>query len=178
MHVRCADVKSYSTLVDSVNEGNKPSRQVPFSVRHTRYPRDYESMVAPHQLQIVGSSGCSSNQFVELEHYRTSTGFGDLDLPSPNLLGSGMGWLVLEVTEESKPPISMGNGGFVQRMMIDTRRWPWYFPVIGCRVKIQDSKTSFKQIYAGDERLALNAIFVQVIRVPIRGSDEDYSVRH
>lgn len=89
-----------------------------------------------------------------------------------------MGWIVIEVTEESKPSVGMGSGGFVERMMVNARRWPWYLSVIGCGVKIQDPKTSFKQVYAGNERLALNAIFVQVIRLPIGGSDEDYSVRH
>lgn len=85
---------------------------------------------------------------------------------------------MLEVTEESEPPISVSDGSFVKRMMINARRWPRYFSVIGCRVKVQDSKTGLEQIYAWDKRLALNTIFVQVTRVSIRGSNEDHSVRH
>lgn len=86
--------------------------------------------------------------------------------------------IILEVTKESEPPVSVGDGSFVKRVVINTRRWPRYFSVISGRVKIQDSKTSLEKVYTGYERLALNAVFVQVIRMPIRRSNEDYSVRH
>ena len=75
--------------------------------------------------------------------------------------------IVVDITEEFKPLLRVSDGSFIERMMVNARGRTGNFPVVGCGVEIQDSETSLEEIDAGDEGLALEAVFIQVVRMAI-----------
>jgi hypothetical protein len=49
--------------------------------------------------------------------------------------------VILEVTEELEPILSMSDSRLVKRMMIDTRRWPWNLSIVCGGIQIKDAET-------------------------------------
>lgn len=50
--------------------------------------------------------------------------------------------------------------------------------VVGGRVEVDDAEALAEEVDAGDKRLALDAVLVQVGRVAVRGGDDDGAVVH
>jgi hypothetical protein len=72
----------------------------------------------------------------------------------------------------------MGSGMVIERGVINTRGRSRDLPVIGGRVEVYHVQAVFEKVDTGDERFALDTVFVEVIWVSIRCCDENYSVRH
>ena len=84
--------------------------------------------------------------------------------------------IMLEVSEKAKPTLGVRIGSFVERMVVHTGRRSWDSAVISVGVEVYDAEAVFKHIDSRDERFALDAIFIQLIRVSVRGRDKYYSV--
>ena len=72
----------------------------------------------------------------------------------------------------------MRDCGAVERVVVHAGRWPGQLSIIGLRIEIDHTELFFEQVYAWDEGLPLDAIFVQVVWVAVGGGDEDDAVGH
>ena len=86
--------------------------------------------------------------------------------------------IVLEVSEKAKPTLGVRIGSFIEWMVVHTGRRSWDSAVICAGVEVYDAEAVFKHIDSRDERFALDAVFVQLVRVSVRGRNKYYSVRH
>jgi len=86
--------------------------------------------------------------------------------------------IVFEVSEKAKPTLGVRIGSFVERMVVHTGRRSWDSAVICVGVEVYDAEAVFKHNDSRDERFALDAVFVQLVRVSVRGRDKYYSVGH
>jgi hypothetical protein len=86
--------------------------------------------------------------------------------------------IVFEVSEKAKPTLGVRIGSFVERMVVHTGRRSWDSAVICLGVEVYDAEAVFKHNDSRDERFALDAVFVQLVRVSVRGRDKYYSVGH
>lgn len=151
---------AYPTLVDSIDEGDEPPGQISRSMRHARDPCDDKSMIGPHQLEIIRGASGSSHQLIEFEHRSVSACFRDFNVPSPDLMGSLVRRIALDVPKESKPLVGVTDRSFVHRVMVDTRRRPGNLSVIGSGVEVDDTKACLEQVDTRNERGALDAVLV------------------
>lgn len=169
---------TYPTFVDSINESDESPRQVPFPVAHTRDPGHDEGVVGPHELQIVSGTGCPSYQLVKSKPRCLTACFWHFNVAPPNLMHGPVRRFILRIAEEAEPFFCMRNGRFVERVVVDARWRARDLPVVGVGVEVKDPKTSFEKVDAGDERLPLDAVFVEVVWVPIGCSDQYDAVGH
>ena len=107
------DGGTHSTFVNGVDEGDESPGQIPFSVRHGRHARHDKGPVTPHQLEIIGHARRFANQLVEREHGGFAARFGHVDISAPDLVRSFMRGVAFGVSQESKPLLGVGDGGFV-----------------------------------------------------------------
>ena len=169
---------THSTLVDGVDECDEAARQIALAVRHGGHAGHDEGVVAPHQLEVVGCAGRAADQLVEGEHGGFAARFGHLDVAAPDLVRGFVWGIAVGVAQEAEPFLGVGGGGFVDGVVVDAGGWARDFAVVGRGVEVEYLETRFEEVYTGDERGALDAVFVQVVGVAVGCRDEDDAVRH
>ena len=145
-------------------------------MRHPRDLRDDERFIAPHQFQIIRGARGTADQFVKREHRRFAAGHGNHNLPAPDGVRRPVWRVAVHVTQEPKPFVRMSDGSLVERMVVNPGRWPWDLSVVDGRVQVQDAETALQKVDAWDERGALDAVFVEIVRMTVRRRDQNDSV--
>ena len=145
---------------------------------HSRDISDNKRLITPHQFQVIRRTCRSSNEFIKRKPSRLAACQWYMNFTAPYRMRRRMWGVLLEVSQILEPLIHMRSRGLVQRIVIYSRRGTRYLPVVSLRIEIYDAETLFEQIDTRNERFALNAVLVQIVRVPIRGGHQDYTVMH
>lgn len=165
-------------FVDGVDEGDEAAGPVAFSVRHPGHVGHDEGVERPHHLDVVGGAGGAANQFIEGEAGGSAGDEGDLNIAAPDGDGGGMGWVGFRIAEEGEPFVGVADGGAIERVVVDAGRGSRKFSIVGGRVEVDDSELFLEEVDAGNEGLTLDAVFIQVVRMPVGRGDEDHTVGH
>lgn len=169
---------AHSTLVDGVDESDEPPGQIAFAVRHGRHARHDKGFVTAHQLEIVGRAGGLADQLVKGKHGGLAARLGYVHVAAPHLMGRLVRGVAVRVAQEAEPLLGVRDGGFVDGVVVDARGRAGELAVVGGGVEVYYLEARFEQVDAGDEGGALDAVFVQVVGVPVGGRDEDDAVGH
>ena len=86
--------------------------------------------------------------------------------------------IALRIAQELEPFPGVRVGCGVEWVVIDAGRGTGNFPIVGCGVEVQDAEVMLEEGDAGEERFALDAVFVEVGWVSVGGCDEDGAVGH
>ena len=63
-------------------------------------------------------------------------------------------------------------------MVVDARWWTRNFAVVGLGIEVDDRQVRLEEMDAWNKRLALDSIFIQVIRMTVGRRHQDDSVGH
>jgi hypothetical protein len=132
----------------------------------------------PDEFEVIGSTCRRADELLEGELRGLATSPGHLDFAAPHNLDVCVRGVIDRITQVIEPFLRVALSNLAQRMVVNGRRGTGDFPVICRGVEIDHAQIGFKKIDAWNEGFALNAIFVQVVRVTVGGSDEDDAVGH
>lgn len=171
-------IGTYPAFIHRVDEGDESAGKVALVQVHAWNVCHDECIVVSHQLQVIGCACSCANELVEGELCGFAAGPRHLDRAAPDYLRGRVGRVVNRVTEEIEPFLRVLLGVCAQRVVIDGGRGAGDLSVVRWRIEVDDIQGGFEEVDAGDEGLALDAVFVQVVWVAVGGCDEDDAVRH
>lgn len=145
---------------------------------HAWHICDDKGLVFLGQFEVVCCTGRSPNDLVKAEPSTLPARLGHYDVAPPHLVCRFVWRVVVEVAQESKPALCMRLRAGVERVVVHAGRRAGNFAVVGLAVEVQDGQSALEEVDAGDEGFALNAVLVQIVRVPVACRDDDSAVRH
>ena len=86
--------------------------------------------------------------------------------------------VILRIPKKGEPLFCVALGASVEWVVEDAGRRARDFAIVSVRVEVYDSEAGLQEINTGDEGFTLDAILVEVRRVPVRGCDENDAVGH
>lgn len=169
---------TYPAFIQRVDKRDESSCQIAAFVVHSRHVRHNEGLILLAQLEIVRRARRTPDNLVKGEPRALPTRLGDHDIAAPDLMGRRMGRIMVEVAQEAEPALRVRFGARVEGVVVDARRRAGDLAVVCLRVEVQDGEAALEQVDTWDEGFTLDAVFVQVVRVPVAGRDDDGAVRH
>lgn len=85
---------------------------------------------------------------------------------------------VFGITEIAKPFVRMGQRIGAEALMVDIAGGSRHLSIIGGGIQVYNREFCLQQLYARDEGLPLDTVFIQIVRMSIARCDHDYAMAH